>query len=64
MTNNIATWKLKNEKGELIAEFESDIPTEEFRKYLRENGNHFCRETFTKFVESFKIIKNKYNILI
>lgn len=50
------TYRLKNESGEVIAEFESkDNIDRELIKYLRMNNNRFNLEAFKEYLES----KNK-----
>jgi hypothetical protein len=50
------TYRLKNESGEVIAEFESkDNIDRELIKYLQMNNNRFNLEAFKEYLES----KNK-----
>lgn len=47
------TYRLKNESGEVIAEFESkDNIDRELIKYLRMNNNRFNLEAFKEYLES------------
>jgi len=59
-----AHWILKNDEGEILAEFESNIPPSKLQKFLYEHGNLFDKEKFKKYVESFKIIRDKFNIIM
>ena len=63
MQKEIATYILKNDKNETLAEFESSIPASILQDYLKENQNRFCKETFIKFVNTFLKVTKKFTIL-
>ena len=64
MREKIATYILKNDKNETIAEFESNIPAKDLQEYLKQNNNRFNKESFIKFVNSFKTVINKFSVMI
>lgn len=64
MKLEVATYILRNDKNEIIIEFESNIPGKYLQKFLSENQNKWNKEKFIAFVQSFKSVKNKFSILI
>ena len=64
MKLEIAHYILRNDKDEIIIEFESNLPVSYLQKFLHDNFNLFDKNKFVKFVSSFKDIKNKFTILI
>ena len=64
MKSETATYILRNDKNEIIAEFESSIPVKYLQKFLSENFNKWNKEKFIAFVESFKTVSNKFSLML
>jgi hypothetical protein len=63
MKELFATYVLKNDKNETLAEFESNVSPEVLQDFLKENQNRFCKDKFIEYLKKFYTKIQKFSVL-